>query len=181
MSKHFILGLDISTSCTGVCVLDNERNLVLLDHIRLDNIKTGFYDKANFVKRFLQELKKKYDIKEIYAEESLMRFRRGKSSAKVLSTLNKFNGVVSYIAYEIFDVIPIHILAPHARKIVGITITKKEKKERGIKPIILEYVKAELSDKLVLAYKRTGKIKDYIYDQCDAYVIARAGYTKYDR
>jgi hypothetical protein len=174
-----ILGLDISTSCTGICILDNAGDLILLDHIRLDNIKTGFYGKANFVKARLADLKKKHDIKHIYAEESLMRFRRGFSSAKVLSILNKFNGVVSYISHETFDVEPIHILAPHARKTVGMIVTKQLKKKLGMKPIVMNHVQAELGDKLVIEYKRTGKVKDYIYDRCDAYVMARAGYLKF--
>ena len=35
-----ILGLDISTSCTGLCILDNKMEIVLLDCVKLSNYKT---------------------------------------------------------------------------------------------------------------------------------------------
>ena len=43
-----ILGLDISTSCTGWCVLDSAGSFVAMDAIHL-NGTTSFYQKAQIV------------------------------------------------------------------------------------------------------------------------------------
>jgi Holliday junction resolvasome RuvABC endonuclease subunit len=173
-----ILGLDVSTSIVGWCVLNDNGELVKLDHIVLNKITTGIYDKANEVKVILNNIKKQYNINNIYVEESLMRFRRGMSSAKTLSVLSKFNGIVSYIAASVFEINPVHILAPHGRKVCGVIISRQSKRQLGIKQIILNHVSKELGDKLAIAHTKTGKPKPWMYDRCDAYIMARAGFLE---
>ena len=173
-----ILGLDISTTCVGLCVLDNKGNVLLLDHIILSKIKTGLRDKATAVKEKLENINDQFDIKYIFIEECLLRFRMGASSIHTLMTLAKFNGVISYIASEIFDIIPCYFLAPHARKVCGVKITKEEKKEKGIKQIVLNHVKNELGDGLDMFYTRTNKPKPYMFDRSDSWIIAKCGYLK---
>jgi len=157
-----ILGIDVSTAIVGISILDRiSGNLALLDHIELSKLP-DIYEKSDLVNKYLIELNKKYSIEYVYIEEALQRFRQGASSARTISILNKFNGIVTYLSYKAFNVKPEHILAPHARKVCGVIITKKEKKLKGAKQITFEYVKNELNDKFILQYKRTGKMKDWM-------------------
>ena len=52
-----ILGLDVSTSITGICVLDKEENIVYNAAVDTRKYK-NMYEKAEKVKEKLEELKK---------------------------------------------------------------------------------------------------------------------------
>ena len=80
-----LLALDISTSCTGYCLFD-EDELVDIGHIDLSKHK-GLYEKAKHVKARIFELGSKYRIHRVVVEENLQAFRPGLSSAKTLMTL----------------------------------------------------------------------------------------------
>ena len=103
-----ILGVDISTSITGFAIVaDGE--LVYYDSIDLRKYK-DIFDKTTAIKEKLLDLYEmyqlnnddtpdwgdsRYPIEHIYIEQSLHMFMGGKSSAKTLSTLTRFNGIVS--------------------------------------------------------------------------------------
>ena len=97
-----ILGLDISTSCTGWCILNDSGTLVAMGSIKLAGSKS-VYDKTEMVKKSFSDIKEKHPISHIYVEENLQAYRPGFSSAKTILALAKFNGIVSYVANEIFD------------------------------------------------------------------------------
>ena len=67
-----------------------------------------FFKKAEFVSEGLREIYAQYgkEIEAVYIEQSLQSFRSGFSSAKTLSTLSRFNGIVSWIIYEHFGITP---------------------------------------------------------------------------
>ena len=92
-----ILGLDISTSIIGVCVLKNNK-IVHTDYIDLRKIGS-FFEKAREAEMVLKKIKKEYDIKYIFIEQALMFFRRGGSTAKTMSILQRFNGIISWLCY----------------------------------------------------------------------------------
>ena len=94
-----ILGLDISTSITGVTVLNNDGEILHCEAIdtRNKNHFPTLFNKASKIEDYLLDIEYKYDIKHIYIEKSLQTFRSGFSSAKTLSTLASFNGIVSWI------------------------------------------------------------------------------------
>jgi len=173
-----ILGLDISTACVGICILDNLGELLHIDHIDLSKSKVDLYTKANIVKKHLEKVAIEYKVDRIAIEECLLRFRMGKSSAHTLIQLARFNGIISYVVSQVFNVTPHHILAPHARKVVGIFIDKKQKKIVGIKSIIIDFVKKELKDKFVITLTKTQKYKPWMADRADAWVMARACFLK---
>ena len=87
-----ILALDISTSCTGWCVFD-ENGFRDTGYIDLSKHK-GMYEKAGRVKTELLNLMINYPYDKVVVEENLQAFRPGLSSAKTLMTLAQFNGVV---------------------------------------------------------------------------------------
>ena len=181
----FILGLDVSTACTGWSILDSEGQLVDMGAIVLSKAKT-LYKKAEAVRSIIQDLSIKYDISSIFIEENLQSFRRGFSSAQTLSTLARFNGVVSMVAYDIFKLEPSHINVNFARKSLGIKLVRKSKGGAPTKEQIHSWVDEQLSSgggmfvwpiKTFKSGPRKGMqcIDPISYDMADAYVIARAG------
>jgi len=117
-----VLGLDISTSNVGFCIF-NDKELLIADAINLSKNKCIF-EKADLVKKVLLKIKK-FNIDKILIEENLQSFRAGFSSAKTISSLSKFNGIVSYIAQTIFLIKPEFINVIHARSKCGIKIDRK--------------------------------------------------------
>ena len=84
-----ILGLDISTSCTGWCLLDEKGVLLDMGYIDLKN-KKGMFEKALVVKRKLSSLHILNDIQRVVIEENLQSFRSGFSSA-ILPILTQYS------------------------------------------------------------------------------------------
>ena len=167
-----ILGLDISTSITGITVLDDAGNVVLFDMVDMRQKKfTSFFLKADAIERRLVQLKNDYKIDKVFIEESLQAFRPGLSSASVILTLGRFNGIVSWISYKIFGFEPQYIGASTARKALGIKVQRGE----NAKEIVLKRV-MELENTFSVEYTPHGNPVAGCYDRADAYVIARAGY-----
>tara|TARA_Y100000310_G_C20351802_1_gene654709 strand:+ start:56 stop:628 length:573 start_codon:yes stop_codon:yes gene_type:complete len=179
-----ILGLDVSTSCTGWCILDKSGTLIDIGVIVLGK-KSGLYKKAEAVKCTLMDLLIRHQIQDVYIEENLQAFRPGLSSAKTLSILARFNGMVSLLCYEVFDSEPEHLNVNAARKSLGIKLIRKKHGGKPTKHQIFEWVSDQVElerpgyqwpMKILKSGPRKGEeILDFItYDMTDAYVIARA-------
>ena len=178
-----ILGLDISTSCTGWCVFTNEDTFAEMSKIDLAK-KKGVYQKADVVRNELSNLLIKYPITHVYIEENLQAFRPGLSSAKTLSTLARFNGIVSLLCYETFNLEPEHLNVNAARKALGIKLVRKKHGGAPTKEQVWDWVVADLSNpeyqwpsKILKSGPRKGVtiLDPGCYDMADAYVIAKAG------
>ena len=165
------LGLDISTSCTGICILDQDKQLVLLDNIRLDKC-TDFFEKCVEVKKYLDDLKTDHLIQNIFIEQDLQAFRPGLSSAATINTLARFNGAVTFMVYQTFNVRPDLINVTKARSAVGLKIDHKDK-TRSTKQKVFDWVKPQIEFNWPL--KKTGDYKTSCFDMSDSYVICRAG------
>ena len=165
-----ILGLDISTSITGITLLDKEGEVVFISSVDTRKNK-NFFQKAEAVKSFLKDLSKKYSVEKIVIEQSLQSFRSGFSSAKTLSTLSRFNGVVSWICYSLWGKEPVYIAATSARKLCGIKVPKGEK----AKPVVLQFV-LDNEPKFMVEYTKHGNPKPNSFDKADSWVIAKAGF-----
>lgn len=167
-----ILGLDISTSITGVTVLTDEGSIVYNEIIDLTSKKNDtLFKKAGQVKERLTELKHLFYITNVYIEQSLNAFRPGLSSAQVILTLGKFNGIVSWSCCEVFGFEPEYIGASTARKSLGIKIEKGQ----NAKEIVLAHILG-LEPTFKVEYTAHNNPKKGTYDRADSYVIAKAGY-----
>ena len=164
------LGLDISTSITGATILDKEGNVVFNQAWDTRKFK-NFFEKSAFIEEQIKKLD--YPICKIYIEQSLQSFRSGFSSAKTLSTLSRFNGVVSWLAYTILRVEPEYMAASTARKLSGIKIPKGQK----AKQVVLQFVLDNVPDVLI-EYTKHGNPKPQCFDKADSWVIARAGWLQ---
>lgn len=179
------VGLDISTTCTGVCVLRTDGSLLKLQFIKLDHL-SGLWKKADEVKSILMILGRdlgESKVRHIFVEENLQMFRPGLSSAKTLTTLSRFNGIVSYAAREVFHVEPTNVNVNRARKAVGLKIDRKDK-SKTTKEKVLEWVHREIIEdqfvwptKVLKSGPRKGEtvLVPGCYDMADAYVTCRAG------
>jgi hypothetical protein len=180
-----ILGIDISTSITGFAVTGDGQ---LLHYSSIDLRKyKGPFDKASALKEHLEDLFENYQLDQeelvgwgtskhpithIYIEQPLHMFMKGKSSAKTLSTLMTFNGIVSWLVYELFEIEPQYIAASSARKQCGIKVKRGEKAKEVVLKHLLEYEEA-----FKIEYTKFGNPKPESYDRADAIVIAKAGWT----
>ena len=186
-----VLGLDISTSCTGWCVMSDDQNDPLghgstwLGYIPLGD-KKGSFRKAGEVQRVISEIQIRHNIQRIFIEENLQSFRTGLSSAKTLATLARFNGIVSYLVEDQFGIEPEFINVNAARRRVGLNLIRKSKGGAPTKDQVMEWVSLDMKQHNVTHTWPTKILKSgprkgleiplpYCHDMADAYVIAYAG------
>jgi len=166
-----ILGLDVSTSITGATVLDNEGKIVYNEAWDTRKYK-DFFKKAEYVEKRIDELRSNgFGIERVYIEQSLQSFRSGFSSAKTLSTLARFNGVVSWLVYRILQTEPEYIAATSARKLCGITVPRGTK----AKEVVIKHVVDNIPE-IVIEKTKHDNIKPHCYDKADSWVVAKAAY-----
>lgn len=181
------LGLDISTSCTGWCILDCMQSSisgVCLGAIKLEKFESTF-EKANAVRDFLVSIKCR-EIDAIFIEENLQSFSSGLSSAQTLVTLARFNGIVSFIAEDTLKISPVFLNVSSARKQLGLKTVKESISGTTLKEQVFDWVKndqAQRSINIDWPYRelksgpRKGEtiLDKSAFDMSDAYVMALAG------
>ena len=165
-----ILGLDVSTSITGITILEKDGTLVYNDSWDTRKYKS-FFEKVKYVEEQVIHLSKLYgDFERVFIEESLQSFRSGFSSAKTLSTLARFNGVVSWLIYRILKTEPEYLAATSARKLCGIKVPRGTKAKQVVIQHILDNV-----PEIQIEYTKQNNVKPHCYDKADSWVIAKAG------
>ena len=170
-----ILGLDISTSITGATVIDDKGNVVFCEAWDTRKIKS-FFDKASLIGGRLIDIRIQFPITHIVVEQSLQMFRSGFSSAKTLTLLSKFNGVVSWLCYNTFGLEPEYVSATTARKQAGIKVPRGQK----AKEVVLQYVLDNVVD-FEVQYTKHGNPKAGSYDRADSLVIAKSAYIEWSK
>lgn len=177
-----VLGLDISTSNVGWSLIqaDDRQSFRLLSagSIRASE-KEGLYDKARYVRESLLIACSGIKIDVIAVEESLMSFGKRRSSAGTLAVLNRFNGIVSFIARDTFGAPVAFVNSVTARKKVGLKIDKEsgvDTKEQifawaRVHPLLRDF---EWPTKVVSRGERKGQtvFEPWCYDISDAFVTA---------
>ncbi len=175
-----VLGLDVSTSCTGYCIVektDYSYRIVDAGFLNLKKHDT-FFKKSMALKDFLIEISKKNSIESIAIEENLQSFRPGMSSAKTLLSLAKFNGVSCLFSEDIFSIQPTMVSVVRARSKLGIKINRKL--DLNTKQQVLAWVKKhpifinyEWPQKKLKQGPRRGMVIDdpACYDIADAAVV----------
>tara|TARA_Y100001973_G_C5170590_1_gene318786 strand:- start:559 stop:1122 length:564 start_codon:yes stop_codon:yes gene_type:complete len=178
-----ILGLDVSTSATGFCILDLEGNLLDLGYISLSKTK-DLVSKGSQFRIWLQDKKHEYNISEVYIEEPLQRYASGMSSARTITRLASFNGIVQYICFDEISVKPELISVSEARKLCGIKTISKKKAGKDVKEQVFDWVNNHLNynwpTKILQSGPRKGKtiIIPESRDMADAWVVTKAGFVK---
>ena len=180
-----VLGLDVSTSNVGVCVIDTslpmEDRVVVAEGISMTKVK-GLYTKSVMLREHLVDVAYDHEIDVIVVEEALQAFRSRMSSAGTLAKLNRFNGIASYLARSIFDC-PLYLAnVISTRKAVGFIVNRKA--ELKTKDQVFEWVKVQPDmisypwpTKVLKSGKNKGVTRNeaVCFDIADAYVVARFG------
>ena len=177
---QYYLGLDISTSCTGITILNSAGVLEELTYISTNKEKSLFC-KAKMIKNKLLEISSVWKISEVFVEENLQSFSTGMSSARTLLQLARINGIVSFCCYEIFGLEPIFLNVNSVRKQCQMPIDRKSGVK--IKEQVFQWVKQQLPTfewptKVLSRGPTKGNVKlmECCYDMSDSYVIAYGGY-----
>jgi len=179
-----ILGLDVSTSVVGVSVVNEKApddlgtNVLLLDRVEFKG-KDGesLWTKADAVRRELSKWVSHigdFSVDRVIVEEPLMGFRTGMSSAQTITTLMKFNGIVSFIARELTGLDPEYVSSARARKACGVKLQKTSVAGPQKEQVFSHMMAHDLSY-MSWVKKKNGADVDWSRDACDAYVIARSG------
>ena len=165
-----ILGLDISTSITGYTLIKEDE--IILNGAWDTRKYKDFFEKVKHVKAGLEEIYDQFGkkIRAVYIEQSLQTFRSGFSSAKTLSTLSRFNGIVSWLVFDQYKIKPEYLAATSARKLCGIRVPRGQK----AKAVVLKFL-LDNEPSFVIDYTRNGNPKPESYDKADSMVIAKAG------
>ena len=116
-----IMGLDISTTCIGVCILEDDGSeygkILELTHVnpkvptKIKGIESLFLKKQIFNNEFLKKWEK-IGIRRVIIESPLLR----SNNVNTVSTLLQFNGMVSDCIYNVLGIVPEYISSYDARK-----------------------------------------------------------------
>ncbi len=167
-----ILGIDVSTSITGYTVLDHKGKIVECGHVDLRKEK-NFFGKARLVQESLTHITAYPDIEAVYIEQPFVFFKSGGSSAATMAVLQKFNGVVSWICYNLFSLEPKYLKAQEARKLCDIKVPRGQK----AKKVVMNFMLDKVPD-FAIEYTRQGNPRPGYADRADSYVVAKAGLTR---
>lgn len=173
-----ILGLDVSTNCTGYTLLrkikTNDFELLKIGHI--DTSKgENIWDKLDIFKREMSEVLKDVTVNIFYVEEALLAFSAGASNANTITKLVMFNALVSNFIRDRLSQNPNYVKACSARKICGIKTASKKSSGKSVKEQTFEQVTTRILKDFQIELTRTGKPKPHNFDEIDSFVVALAG------
>ena len=177
-----ILGLDISTAAVGFTVIDNDGQVKNIDFCSLKKIP-NLMDKAARIKSVLFDYTLKYPIENVFIEENLQAFRSGASSAATIAKLARFNGIVSYLIFDIFEIKPVYFNVLKARSTVGLKVRRQKQCGISTKEQVFSWAREKFPDqfwptKILKSGPRKGQTVylDECYDMADSLVVSLAGF-----
>lgn len=166
--KEVVLGLDISTSKIGICIMDYKFNLLETTLLKL-NTKDELEDRCLQVEEHLNNFD--YDIKDVYIESAFIAFSGGKTSAVTMSKLQRFNGMVCFMLRKLFGYNAVPLSPAKARGLVHLKVKRGE----NTKLRVIEHVEKAFPNDFNYELTRHGNPKPGTDDRADAIVIAWAG------
>lgn len=182
------IGLDISTSVIGVCVLNaGNGEMISLTHIELKSTKfEDIYEKVDEARTVLKALissNPNWRLRNIAVEEFAKQFSAGFSSADTLFTLAKFNHAICQFIYDTYQIKPVKVNVRTMRSVLGINIDFKDK-SKTTKQKVFDLVKEKNPEFPWLTHvAKNGKSKGQIVydkqneDMADSWVVARGNWN----
>jgi Holliday junction resolvasome RuvABC endonuclease subunit len=165
-----ILGLDISSSRIGYCLINEKEELLLVDEIKLKPSQS-LEERADIFKDTMKIIKEHSEVENVFIEQPFIAFSGGKTTAATMAKLQRFNGMCSYVVHDLFGHTPTLIQANKARGLVGLKIKRGSK----TKLKVIEWVSEKYPKAFIVEYTRHGNPKPGTDDKADAIVIANAG------
>ena len=169
----YILGLDVSTFCTGFSIWDLEKDkLSKSGFISLKNLNS-WHEKVDEVCSVLEDIKKNTNkITYIAIEDILQKFIAGKSNIKTIITLAGFNYVIQRKCYEIYNITPVLYNVLRARNLADCSVPRGVKSKNFILRRVCE-LHPEIKNELPLMKTKPEFAKE-AFDIADAIVVSRA-------
>ena len=169
----YILGLDVSTFCTGFSIWDLEKDkLSKSGFISLKNLNS-WHEKVDEVCSILEDIKKNTNkITYIAIEDILQKFIAGKSNIKTIITLAGFNYVIQRKCYEIYNITPVLYNVLRARNLADCSVPRGVKSKNFIFRRVCE-LHPEVKNQLPLMKTKPEFAKE-AFDIADAIVVSRA-------
>jgi Holliday junction resolvasome RuvABC endonuclease subunit len=165
-----ILGLDISSSRIGYCLINENEDLLLVDEIKLKSSQT-LEERADIFKKTMEIIKEHSEVNHVFIEQPFMAFSGGKTTAATMAKLQRFNGMCSYVVHNLFGSPATLLQANKARGLVDLKIKRGE----NTKLKVIEWVQEKYPTSFLVEYTRHGNPKPGTDDKADAVVIANAG------
>lgn len=164
-----ILGLDISSSCTGICLLEwntktdhiELRELTYYKPTKKGNILERLYDTRNKMADIINRLKP-----DEIAIEDIITFMPRRSSANTIIMLAVFNRALAMLGFDYIEKAPTlyPVMAIRRGLQLGAEVPKKED--------MPDLVSSHLGITFPWEYNRNNKIKSESYDKADALSVA---------
>ena len=188
MNNDIILCLDISTSCIGFCILEDNQTyygkVLDMGYVKLENndsakgIENLFLKKKQFIEKFI-ETHRDYKFTKAAIEEPLL----GSNNINTVATLLRFNGIISDLIYTEYQIVPTYISSFDARKfafpeLVNIRIFNKNSSKREKKDILKSLSKNEITlfglypndfPKKTILWNKVIEVYNYINWDLDKY------------
>jgi Holliday junction resolvasome RuvABC endonuclease subunit len=164
-----ILGLDVSSSKIGYCIIDKDENLLLCEFKKFKT-STSLESRALEFHSTLLDLSKKFKISKVMIEAPFVAFGGGRSSAQTVATLQRFNGMISLLVPIVFDMESEMVTPAASRKKQGIKIPRGQ----NTKKMIIEWVAQRYPDDFIVELTRHGNPKPGTDDMADSVLVALA-------
>ena len=162
-----ILGLDVSTSRVGWAIINDNQELIDSGFYKA-KAKTPLEERATALKdNVLVPITTIHKITEVRIEEPFSMFSGGKTTARTMSSLQRFNGMISLIAHQLLGKPPTLVGATTARSRCGIKVPRGTK----AKVVVLAWVDDKF-DNFIMEHTRHGNPKPGLDDEADAIVVA---------
>lgn len=155
--NDLILALDISTACIGVTLMINDETnapkIVKITHVvpkvssKIKGMESLILKKDIFEKDFLSNLKNA-GITHVIIEEPLL----SSNNVVTVSTLLRFNGMISESIYRILGIIPEYISSYDARKYSFPELISIRKYNKKGEPYSLSHIKKALKENHVVLF-----------------------------
>ena len=171
--KDYLLGLDVSTFCTGFCVWNiTDNKYEIAGHISLKKYK-NWLDKVDQVCYIIEDIRDNTNsIKHVVIEDIITKFISGKSNIKTIIKLAGFNYVVQRKCYEIFGNEPALLNVIRARNLAECKVPRGSNSKEYVLKRIVE-LHPEVKEVLPLM-KTKDELAKEAFDVADAVVVARA-------
>lgn len=184
-----IYGWDISTSIVGTAIFTSTGKYLGSNYTDLRDVE-GPIDKAYAVEGVINHLAeemcqsgKDREMNTHFIEDKLSSFAGGRTMQQTLLKLAGFNSVISYLVWRQFYTLGLPVQVEHIHPSTVKAIMKRQglliPKGADKKALTLEFVSK--AEPLFPVHKnRNGNPQPYCYDMADAYIVARAGYLRWN-
>lgn len=177
-----ILGLDLSTTVCGVCILNEKEEIEELSYHNFKNKE--MIDKGPELKTLITSLYNKHSFTHFFIEERLQGFRAGGTNADALFKTAALNFYCQILISELnIPIVSLNVNNARSLAIPGFHKFARTLKGTKHKEIIFKLIREKIGNeffptKEMKSGKRKGEIVylDEAMDMADAYVIAKAGF-----